>query len=128
LRIEIYFQQIRQVIDECVFLQLSTVTYDERGAHEGFIRGELDFGWLSAPLARVCGRRDRDRPSDVRLSVMGAARSLIFRYDDTGHHKELGLPTYPNHKHEGSEDNVVSSSAPDLASILGEIEALVQLL
>jgi hypothetical protein len=69
-----------------------------------------------------------DRLMYVVYQYMDAAKSLIFRYDNTGHHKELGLPTYPHHKHEGSEDNVVSSSAPDLASILGEIEALVQLL
>ena len=52
---------------------------------------------------------------------------MVFRYDNSGHHRELGLPTFPHHKHDGSEGNVVSSVAPDLATVLDEIEALVQL-
>ena len=54
-------------------------------------------------------------------------KQLRFRYDNTGHHKRLNLPTYPHHKHEGSEEHIVPSAAPDLAAILGEIETLVQL-
>ena len=40
---------------------------------------------------------------------------------------KLGLSTYPHHKHDGGEDNVISSAAPDLATVLQEIESLVQL-
>jgi hypothetical protein len=58
---------------------------------------------------------------------MDARQQLWFRYDNTGHHKQLNLPTYPHHKHEGSDKQIVPSSAPDLAAILGEIETLVQL-
>jgi hypothetical protein len=50
-----------------------------------------------------------------------------FRYDNTGHHRKLLLPTYPHHKHEGSEDIVTASSAPDLPTVLAEVEASVQL-
>lgn len=57
---------------------------------------------------------------------MTANHQLIFRYDDTAHHKKLHLPTHPHHKHDGSEDNVVASAAPDLTAVRGEIEALVQ--
>jgi len=58
---------------------------------------------------------------------LNSSKGLIFRYDNTGHHKKLGLSTYPHHKHEGSDDNVVSSTAPDLAKILKEIEPIIQL-
>ena len=54
-------------------------------------------------------------------------KNLVFRYDNTGHHKRLGLSTYPHHKHDGSEDNVIPSAAPDLAFVLQEIESLIQL-
>jgi len=40
---------------------------------------------------------------------------------------EAYFPTYPHHKHNGVEDNVVASPAPDLAQVLSEIEKLVQL-
>jgi hypothetical protein len=58
---------------------------------------------------------------------LDSSSELIFRYDNTGHHRRLGLSTYPHHKHEGSEDNVVTSIAPDLTEILREIESMVQL-
>lgn len=54
-------------------------------------------------------------------------QGLIFRYDNTGHHRKLGLTTYPHHKHDGYEQNVVESSAPDLESVLDEIEGLAPL-
>lgn len=56
-----------------------------------------------------------------------SSKKLVFRYDNTGHHKKLGLPTYPHHKHESSEDNVIPAEAMDLATTLKEIESLVQL-
>jgi len=56
-----------------------------------------------------------------------ARQQLQCRYDNTGHHKQLNLFTYPHHKHKGSEQRVVPSSAPDLAAVLGEVETLVQL-
>jgi hypothetical protein len=46
---------------------------------------------------------------------------------NTEHHQKLNLPTYPDHKHAGSEDNVIASTAPDLAAVLKEIERLVRL-
>jgi len=73
---------------------------------------------------------------DVELSVerltyvyqyMTAAQTLVFRYDNTGHHRQLNLPTYPDHKHEGSEANVIASPAPDLTAVLHEIETYVNL-
>jgi hypothetical protein len=39
-------------------------------------------------------------------------------YSDT---KRLNLSTYPHHKHQGSEDNVLACEAPDLATVLIEI-------
>jgi len=58
---------------------------------------------------------------------MNPDKELVFRYDNTGHHKELNLRTRPHHKHEGNEYNIRASSAPDLMAILKEIEVLVKL-
>ena len=49
---------------------------------------------------------------------------LVFRYDNTGQHKKIKLSTYPHHKHEGCDNNVVPSAAKDLANVLKEIELL----
>jgi hypothetical protein len=58
---------------------------------------------------------------------MASSNSLVFRYDNTGHHRKLGLSTYPHHKHVGSETNVVPSGPKDLVAILQEIELTVEL-
>ncbi|GGA19046.1 hypothetical protein CYANOKiyG1_33630 [Okeania sp. KiyG1] len=55
---------------------------------------------------------------------MTASKNLIFRYDNTRHHKKLNLPNFPNHKHDGSQENVISSNAPSLIEVLQEIENL----
>jgi hypothetical protein len=127
LRIEVYFQQVRKIIDSCPFLRLSTVTYDKRGSHEGFIRGELDF--VDGSVLHLREFVDVEIAVDRLMYVyqyMGAAGNLVFRYDNTGHHRKLNLSTYPHHKHQGSEDNVVASSAPDLKTALDEIAAMVR--
>ncbi|HAX79536.1 MAG TPA: hypothetical protein DCY88_27830 [Cyanobacteria bacterium UBA11372] len=54
-----------------------------------------------------------------------ASKNLLFRYDNTRHHKKLNLLNYPHHKHDGSEDNVISSNAPMLADVLNEISRLL---
>jgi hypothetical protein len=128
LRIEAYFQQLREAIDACPVVRSFNVTYDKRGSHEGFIRGEVYL--VDGSLLHL--REFVDVESGVeRLTYvyqyMDTAKNLVFRYDNTGHHKKLNLPTHPHHKHEGGEHNVVASSASDLAVVLSEIETLVKL-
>ncbi len=48
--------------------------------------------------------------------------TLIFRYDDTPHH--LQLTTFPHHKHDGNEKQIVAALPPTLRLVLDEIEAL----
>jgi hypothetical protein len=49
--------------------------------------------------------------------------SMVFRYDNAPHFPNLS--TAPHHKHIG-ENDVVAVDAPDLQSVLKEIEALIQ--
>jgi len=128
LRIEVYFRQIEKIIEACLVVQLSNVTYEKRGTHEGFIRGELYF--IDGSTLHLREFVDIEITEDRVMYVyqyMDSSDKLVFRYDNTGHHKKLGLSTYPHHKHEGSEDEVVPSAAPDLVTVLQEIESLVQL-
>ena len=41
------------------------------------------------------------------------------------HLRKLNLSTFPHHKHDGSEDNVVQSNAPFLAEVLKEVEQIL---
>ena len=94
--IEDYFQQIRQTIDACYAVQSSAVTYDKWGTHEGYIRGELHFedGSILHLRESVDVETMVERLTYV-YQYMDATEELVFRYDNTGHHKRLDLPTYP---------------------------------
>jgi hypothetical protein len=63
----------------------------------------------------------------IPVQYMTSDEQLVFRYDNTGHHKKQKLSTYPHHKHAGNRDNVIESTAPDLAAVLKEIEPLITL-
>ena len=128
MRIETYFQRLCETIEAGAIVQSFNMTYDKRGPHEGFIRGELYL--VDGSILHV--REFVDVEVEVERLVyvyqyMDSAGTLVFRYDNTGHHKRLNLPTYPHHKHQGSEDNVVASDAPDLPSVLAEVGTVVLL-
>lgn len=48
--------------------------------------------------------------------------TMVFRYDNAPHYPKL--PSAPHHKHVG-ENNVIAANAPDLESVLKEIESLI---
>jgi hypothetical protein len=126
LRIEAYFQQIRESIENSPVVQSFDVTYDKRGTYEGFIRGEIYLIDGSTLHLRefVDAEITPERLTYV-YQYMDSAQRLIFRYDNTGHHRNLGLSTYPHHKHNGKA-NVVESPAPVLSEVLEEIAALIE--
>lgn len=127
MRIERYFAQVQSVIEACPVVQTFNVTFDKRSTHEGFIHGEIIFVDDSLLHLRefVDVETDIDRLTYV-YQYMTAAQTLVFRYDNTGHHRKLNLSTYPHHKHDNSEANVIASSAPDLADVLREIQTLLE--
>ncbi len=127
MRIEDYFQQVRQTIDACTVAQASNVTFDKRSTYEGFIRGEVYF--VDGSVLHLREFVDVEIGVDRLLYVYhyaDAAGMLVFRYDNTGHHRKLELPTYPHHKHVGDERNVVAANEPDLSAVLEEIQPLVK--
>lgn len=128
MQIEEYFRHIQQVISSCTVIQLSTISYEKRGSYEGFLRGELYF--VDDSMLHVRESLDTETSVDRLMyayQYVDASKKLVFRYDNTGHHKKLALPTYPHHKHDGSEEHVIASHAPNLANVLQEIELCVQL-
>lgn len=127
MRIEAYFPQVREVVDNSPTVQASNITYDKRSTYEGFIRGEVYF--IDGSMLHLREFVDAETAPERLAYVyqyMDSAQQLVFRYDNTGHHKKLNLSTYPHHKHDNSEDNIIPSSAPDLAAVLDEIEAQIQ--
>ncbi|NEP78400.1 MAG: hypothetical protein F6K17_29980 [Okeania sp. SIO3C4] len=123
--IEEYFQLLNEALQTFSIIQNCTFNPKKQGTYQGFIRGEVKFKDNSTLYFREF--------VDVKITVerdmysyqyMTASKNLIFRYDNTRHHKKLNLPNFPHHKHDGSEDNVISSNAPSLIEVLQEIENL----
>jgi len=125
LLIELYFQSVHNLIESCKIVELFNLDYEKRGLYEGFIRGIIEFKDNSLLHLRefVYVETTIDRIM-YSYQYMDAENNLIFRYDNTEHHRKLNLPTFPHHKHDRKEDNVVSSDAPFLADVLQEIERL----
>ena len=124
--IEEYFQSFQDSIESSPIVQSYQLDCDKRDVFDGFIRAEIlliDDSRLSVrEFACVEGAIERDM---YVYQYMDAEKALIFRYDNTPHHKKLNLPSFPHHKHNGAEDKVVVSSAPFLPEVLEEIERFI---
>ena len=124
--IEEYFQQIQLLIESSSIVQLFNLERDKRGMYEGFIRGKIEFNDNSLLHFRefVYVEIYLDRKM-YSYQYMDSGNNLIFRYDNTEHHRKLNLSTFPHHKHDGSEDNIITSDAPLLAEVLKEVEKII---
>lgn len=126
--IESYFSHLQQLITQNPIVISSDVNYNHQGEEVGYVRGSLIF--LDGSSLHFREYVDAEIAVERLMysyHYMNASQRLIFRYDDVDHHRHLKLPTQPHHKHDGSEDNVIVSSAPTLADVLAEIEGLVEL-
>lgn len=122
--IEAYFREISALISASPIIHSSTVTYDQRSTHIGFIRGDLHF--LDGSRLHFREFVNVEHGTDRYMYVYQYQHSddtLIFRYDNAPHYPDL--PSFPHHKHDGNESNVVPVSAPDLGTVLSEIRQLI---
>ena len=125
--IEEYFQQIQTTISTCSVVTSFTLDCEKRDIYEGFIRAEIKFTDNSVLRIREFVSVETIINRDMyAYQYMNAINTLIFRYDNTPHHKKLNIPTYPHHKHNNSEENVISSAAPTLLEVLQEITAKIR--
>lgn len=124
--IETYFQQFRELIENCIVVRSFNLLPEKRDSNEGFIIGTIYFVDASfLHLREFVNVETTIERGMYSYHYMDASNNLIFRYDNTRHHKKLNLPNYPHHKHDGSEDNILSSNAPMLAEVLNEIAGLL---
>lgn len=128
MQIEEYFRKVKGLIDSNPLILASETLFDKRSTYEGFVRATVYFRDNSTLHVRefvdVEIRVDRLMYVYQYASPSG---TMIFRYDNTGHHKRLGLNNYPHHKHQGTESNVIASNAPVLSQLLEEIDLMIQL-
>jgi hypothetical protein len=123
--IEDYFRQVATLITTAGSIHSSSITYDKRSTSIGFIRGDIYF--LDGSLLHLREFVNVEHGIERYMYAYHYQRpdgTLVFRYDNTPHFP--ALPTFPHHKHETSEANVVAASPPDLQTILTEIQRLVE--
>ena len=92
MRIETYFDSLKNTIDNCSVIQSSNVNYDKRATYEGFIRGELYF--IDDSILSFREFVDAETTVERLMYVyhfMDSSKSLIVRYDNSGHHKNLNM-------------------------------------
>jgi Family of unknown function (DUF6516) len=123
--IDEYYRAIEAAIRSCRVARSHTIYKDEREDEIIFLRGDIYFSDGSRLHFREFVQiKQRQSPNRYTYAYhyQSADGILIFRYDDTDHFPNL--PTAPNHKHIGETD-VVVADAPDLGSVLKEIEGLI---
>ena len=124
--IEDYFRQVEMLLAVTNIVHSSSITYDKRSASIGFARGSIYF--LDSSQLQLREFVNVEHGVERYMYAYHYQRpdgALVFRYDNTPHFPTL--PTFPHHKHEGSETNVVAASPPDLAAILSEIQILIEI-
>jgi hypothetical protein len=121
--IDAYLHSLLESVAASPLIHSSSVLFDKRTQQSGFLRGDLYFSDNSRLHFRELIEIQN---SVVRLMYsyhyQKGDGTLIFRYDDTPHHKHL--PNFPHHKHVFEEGHVISAEPPNLSSVLKEIEKL----
>jgi len=118
-----YFQYVTGFLALSRIVKSQDVHTEKRTPSEGYLRGDVFFKDGSRLHFRELVTTE---PSVQRISYtyhyMRADETMIFRYDDADHFPKL--PSAPHHKHVGETD-VMAADAPDLESVLREIETLI---
>lgn len=102
------------------------MAYDKRTPHIGFVQGSLYFADGSVLHLReyVNVQNAIERYMYV-YQYQDRNGILLFRYDNSPHFPQL--PTFPHHKHDGSESNVTNATPTHLGAVLDEIRSLLKL-
>ena len=122
--IEDYFRQVDALIANTGIVHSSSMTYDKRSTYVGFIRGSVYF--LDGSVLHLREFVSVQHGVERYMYAYHYQRSdstFLFRYDNTPHFP--GLPSFPHHKHEGTESTVLSASPVDLQVVLTEIQGLM---
>jgi len=124
--IDEYIQSLLQEVAACPLVRSSDILIDRRTLQSGLVRGELYFLDGSVLHFReLIDAQEFIQRLMYSFHYQSEDGELIFRYDDTPHHEVL--PGFPYHKHVEIESNAVSAEAPDLKTVLHEIQDLYPL-
>lgn len=87
------------------------------------IQGQLSNGEQLMFMERFRQQKESLEIEKYSFHWQTAEGLLVRRWDNAPHHREIA--TFPDHLHEGSEQNVLAHPPTDFFAILGAIEKLV---
>lgn len=117
-----YFSKIKSCIDSYSHIIENYVLKEKAYGYErGFIEGELTF--IDSSRLDFLEVKDISLKSKIkyRYHFMKANKTMVFRYDNAKHHKEVS--SFPHHKH--IKNTVSACSEPELVDILSEIGVII---
>jgi hypothetical protein len=118
-----YLESILALLSASPFVHEPVVNVDDRD-EVWFIRADVHFIDNSLLHFReLFVKQEKPFKKAYTYHYQREDETIVFRYDNAPHFPHL--PTAPNHKHVG-ENDVVTANAPDLESVLKEIEALIK--
>jgi hypothetical protein len=124
--IDEYFRLLLDQIAACAPVRSSDLNFDQRSSMVGFVRGEIFFSDDSLLHVReLIDLRKRSSRVMYVYHYKSSNGELIFRFDNTAHHRELA--TFPHHKHVPTGVEPVPGEPPSLAEVLAQIEATIQI-
>lgn len=114
-----YLKNAREVIDSTPYVLSRSLDFEDRGGIALVLRGKLVFDDFSELHVREYVL-SLDKAIKIAYSYhyQDGKANLIFRYDNSEHHPEVG--TYPHHKHV-SEGPPISSREVNLDEVILEI-------
>ena len=124
--IEDYFRSVETLLAAANIIHSTSITYDKCSTSIGFIRGTVHF--LDGSQLHLREFVNVEHGVERYMYAYHYQRSdgtLVFRYDNVPHFPTL--PTFPHHKHEISDANVMAASPPDLQAVLTEIQSLIEI-
>ena len=114
-----YFQNVRQILTNSLFITSQSITTEERPPSAGLIRGTLMFtDGSQLQFKEFIIYKDSIHVQKYSYHYV-CSNQMVFRYDNALDPAAKHLSTYPNHKHIAA--GIIASAHPSLSDILHEI-------
>ncbi len=117
-----YFQEIERLVSISSIIASHEINYEEKSKNIGILYGKIiivDSRILE--FLELVKLEPELNLMKYRYQIMDSNCSLVARYDNAPHHREIS--TFPDHKHfmKMGKEIVQEAEKPDLSKILKEI-------
>jgi len=116
-----YFAQFDKIINKADFITSSEIQKRKVNNFLGIIEGKIIIEDKTLDILEVIKITDQQlSKKKYKYHFQDSNNSLVFRYDNAPHHKEI--ETFPHHKH--LPDKIIACNEPDLLQILSAINKM----